>query len=54
MTRTKKEVIDLEEVVTEALKSVKELIAPLELDLNREDLNKVVDKLNEVIKKVNQ
>lgn len=29
-------------------------IKPLELDLGRTDLNSLVDKLNEVIKKVNQ
>lgn len=33
---------------------VVQTITPLELDLGREDLNKVVEKLNEVIKKGNQ
>lgn len=32
----------------------KELIAPLELDLGRDDLNRLVAKLNEVIKDRNE
>lgn len=32
----------------------KELIALLDLDLGREDLNKLVGKVNEIVKKLNE
>lgn len=40
--------------VKEEVKEVKALIAPLDLDLGREDLNKLVGKVNELITRLNQ
>jgi len=54
MKKTTKKVAEEVHFSTEKVELTSTAITPLELDLGREDLNSLVGKLNEVIKKVNQ